>query len=153
MSGTEPERSAGTCHLTRMTERLAGHAGDITPSPPPHPPEVDMAEPHHIPDGHVLARTTDVFDNDTVPAGLLRAHRVADGIWGRLVVHAGTVRFVFEDAADDPATVSAGESVVIPPARLHHVELDGPARFAVEFHRPVAGNADPDGRAESSGLA
>jgi len=27
----------------------------------------------------VLTRTTDVFDNDTVPAGLLRAHRVADG--------------------------------------------------------------------------
>lgn len=42
---------------------------------------------HQLPDGLVLIRTTDVFDNATVPASLLRAHRVADGVWGRLVVH------------------------------------------------------------------
>ncbi|MCB0991196.1 MAG: DUF1971 domain-containing protein, partial [Acidimicrobiales bacterium] len=40
-----------------------------------------------LPDGLEHVRTTDIFDNDTVPAGLLRAHRVADGVWGRLVVH------------------------------------------------------------------
>jgi tellurite resistance-related uncharacterized protein len=54
-----------------------------------------------LPDGLEHVRTTDVFDNGTVPAGLLRAHRVADGAWGRLVVHSGTVTFVFDD---QPAT-------------------------------------------------
>lgn len=88
-----------------------------------------------IPTGFELARTTDIFDNDTVPAGLLRAHRVAAGIWGRLVVHTGTVTFVFEDEPDTPVSVGAGDAVIIPPARPHHVELDGPASFAVEFHR------------------
>ena len=88
-----------------------------------------------MPDGLVLVRTTDVFDQDSVPAGLLRAHRVADGVWARLVVHTGAVTFVFDDEADHPIAVSSGESVVIPPARQHHVELDGPATFAVEFHR------------------
>ena len=37
-----------------------------------------MTDP--IPEGFVLARTTDVFDYDTVPAGLLKAHRVADSV-------------------------------------------------------------------------
>ena len=37
-----------------------------------------------LPDGLEHVRTTDVFDNTTVPAGLLRAHRVADGVWGRV---------------------------------------------------------------------
>ena len=50
-----------------------------------------------MPDGLELVRTTDVFDQDSVPAGLLRAHRVADGVWGRLVVHSGAVTFVFDD--------------------------------------------------------
>ena len=112
-----------------------------------------MTDHDRIPEGFTLARTTDVFDNDTVPAGLLRAHRVADGIWGRLVVHDGQVRFVFEDRPDEPIAVSAGDAVVIPPARPHHVELDGPARFAVEFYRPdTAGDGGGDG-VESTGLA
>lgn len=88
-----------------------------------------------LPEGLELVRTTDVFDNDSVPAGLLRAHRVAKGVWGRLVVHTGSVVFAFEDAPDDPFTIGSGETMVIPPGRRHHVELPTPATFAVEFHR------------------
>ncbi len=103
-----------------------------------------------MPDGLVLTRTTDVFDNVTVPAGLLRAHRVAAGVWGRLIVHSGTLGFVFEDETDKPIRVSAGGSVVIPPSLRHHVELDGPATFAVEFHRRPGDSA---AGLETSGLA
>lgn len=88
-----------------------------------------------LPEGVVLVRTTDVFDNHTVPKGLLRAHQVARDVWGRLVVHAGTMGFVFEDEADAPISLGAGDTMVIPPQRPHHVELDGPVSFAVEFHR------------------
>ena len=94
-----------------------------------------MTERSKLPTGLVLARTTDVFDNTTVPKGLLRAHQVAEGVWGRLVVHSGEIVFVFEDQPDQPIVVAADETVVIPPRRLHHVEMDGPASFAVEFHR------------------
>ena len=87
-----------------------------------------------LPEGLELARTTDVFDNDSVPAGLLRAHRVAPGIWGRLVVHTGSIGFVFEDDGRS-ADIAAGEHMVIPPDRPHHLELIGPVRFAVEFYR------------------
>ncbi len=100
-----------------------------------------MSRPQ-LPDGLEHVRTTDVFDETTVPAGLLRAHRVADGVWGNLVVHTGAVTFVFDDEPDHPITVGAGDTVAIPPARQHHVELDGPATFAVEFHRVPPG-ADP----------
>lgn len=103
-----------------------------------------------LPTGLELARTTDVFDNDSVPPGLLRAHRVASGVWARLVVRTGSIKFVFEDEPERALNVAAGESVVIPPGRLHHVELDAPATFVIEFHRMPGDSAVG---LETSGLA
>jgi tellurite resistance-related uncharacterized protein len=91
--------------------------------------------PRDLPADLELVRTTEVFDNDSVPAGLLRAHQVAEGVWGRLVVHTGRVRFVFEDLPERPIELGTGQDQVIPPLRLHHLELDEPATFAVEFYR------------------
>ena len=109
------------------------------------------ADSPELPDGLELVRTTDVFDEHHHPGGLLRAHRVADGVWGRLVVHSGHIGFVFEDRADRPLSVGAGDHVVIPPARLHHVEFDGPVTFAIEFHREPE-TANPAVGSESTGL-
>jgi tellurite resistance-related uncharacterized protein len=95
----------------------------------------DAARPHDLPDGLVLARVTDVFDTGTVPAGLLKTHRVAARTWGRLVVHTGSVVLAFEDPPNERVSLRAGEIAVIPPDRPHHVELSDGASFAVEFHR------------------
>jgi tellurite resistance-related uncharacterized protein len=94
-----------------------------------------MPIPAGLPDGTGHVRTTPEFDERTVPAGLLSSHRIADGVWGRLVVRSGSLRFVVEDAGGGARLVAAGEAQVIPPAVPHHVELVGPVRFAVEFHR------------------
>jgi tellurite resistance-related uncharacterized protein len=104
-----------------------------------------------LPDGLEHVRTTDTFDNDTVPAGLLRAHRVAEGVWGRLVVHSGAVNFVFDDEPEHPITVSAGDTVAIPTARQHHLELHEAATFAVEFHR-LPNMPTPEAGTESTAL-
>jgi tellurite resistance-related uncharacterized protein len=102
-----------------------------------------------LPDGLELERTTKDFDERSVPSGLLSAHRVANGVWGRLVVISGELTFVFEsdpgdvaggsDDLDRRTTVGEGGLQVIPPGRLHHVELTGPVTFRIEFHRPVDG--------------
>jgi tellurite resistance-related uncharacterized protein len=91
------------------------------------------------PEGFELVRTTSEFDEGSVPAGLLRAHRVASGVWGRLVVREGSLRFGFEDASDE-RVVTAGEHQLIPPDRPHHVAVHGPVRFVVEFY----GRSDGD---------
>ncbi len=103
-------------------------------------PAGEAPQPAALPPGLDHVRTTDVFDEHTAPAGLRRAHRVADGVWGRLVVYTGALSFRFEDEPDQVRVVSTGDAMVIPPARLHHVTFDqGPVTFAVEFHRPPAG--------------
>jgi tellurite resistance-related uncharacterized protein len=95
--------------------------------------------PVELPDGLELVRTTPRFDNDSVPAGLLGSHQVAEGVWGRLVVHSGSLVFHAEADASTGGSwrVASGDTVVIPPGRPHHLVLDEPAEFVVEFHRPT----------------
>ena len=91
--------------------------------------------PDEMPGGLTLQRTTPTFDEQSTPAGLLRAHQVASGVWGRLVVARGSLGFVFEEQPDVVRVITAGGTQLIPPAVLHHVVLDGPVRFTVEFYR------------------
>jgi tellurite methyltransferase len=93
-------------------------------------PLCDRAE---LPDGLHVARTTATWDASTVPAALLRAHRVAAAMWGLLEVEAGEVRFV---ADTDPAldvVVTPAQPQPIPPELDHHVEPGDGARFHVTF--------------------
>lgn len=123
-------------------------------APEPTARQPAAPRPEGLPPGLEHVRTTDVFDEHSAPAGLRRAHRVADGVWARLVVHSGALGFAFEDEpADRQRVVAAGQSVVIPPARLHHVAFDqGPVTFAIEFHRQPAADDTPAPGSESTGL-
>lgn len=94
-----------------------------------------MTDHGELPDGSALDRVTDEFTAASVPAGLLRAHRVATGVWGRLVLHAGSLTFVWEDGDEGGVELVAGDRMVIPPDTRHHVEPGPDARFRVEFHR------------------
>lgn len=87
-----------------------------------------------LPSGLTLVRTTKMFTDETVPDGLLTAHRLAPGVWGRLRVEAGPVVFVLEDS-QERRSLGPGDAQVIEPDVAHHVEPGEGARFVVEFHR------------------
>lgn len=87
-----------------------------------------------LPDGLRHVRTTATFTVETVPEGLRRAHRLATGVWGRLRVEAGSVTYVLE-ASGRRRVLAAGDTQVIEPDVVHHVEPSDDARFCVEFHR------------------
>ena len=96
-------------------------------------PLCDRAE---LPADLEVVRTTDTWDEQTMPAGLRREHRVARGTWGRLRVVSGRVHFVVQTDPVIDVVVAAGESQAIPPDVAHEVQPRGPARFFVEFLRP-----------------
>ena len=89
-----------------------------------------------LPAGAELVRVTETFDEGTVPRGLLRAHRVAAGTWGRLVVERGCLCFVWEDDGSI-VELATGEHQVIPPDTPHRVRITESVRFAVEFYTAV----------------
>ncbi len=76
-----------------------------------------------------------VYDADSLPAGLLRSHRLRAGSWGRIEVHAGWVHYVLEDEGDCTLVLRPGVDGVVAPERPHHIALDPGARVQVHFCR------------------
>lgn len=84
-------------------------------------------------------RSTPIFKSETLPAGLRKAHCTKVGVWGRLNVLEGSVRYVIEDTGEQ-LVLNAGEYVTILPEQLHHVEPLGEMRMQVSFY-----HSDPEG--------
>ena len=93
-------------------------------------PLCDRAE---LPDGLRVVRTAGPFDRDTLPAGLRRSHRVADGTWGVLRVLEGSVRFTMATVPPVERELMAGDTQPIPPLVPHTVGVADPVRLAVDF--------------------
>jgi len=97
----------------------------------------DAAE---LPAEFVAYKRTPIFDAATVPAGLRRNHSTRAGVWARIVVLDGALRYHVAGAAT-VQDLSRGRGGVVVPEVLHHVEPVGTVRFYVEFYRA----ADPTG--------
>ena len=93
-------------------------------------PRCDRAE---LPDGLVVVRTAGPFDEGSLPAGLRRAHRVADGTWGRIRVTEGSAGFALQTDPPIERRLGPGDTQAIPPAVPHAVSVDGPVVLAVDF--------------------
>jgi len=79
---------------------------------------------YQLPSGFSGYRRIGPFDDDSIPAGLLREHRLKDGTWAILTVLTGRIWFVWDDPGNDapPTVLAAGDSINVPPTILHHLE-------------------------------
>lgn len=75
---------------------------------------------------------TAAFTEATIPAGLLRDHRTKQGVWARIVVEAGELRYQLGGCA---FILSPEYPGIVPPATSHQVTPSGSVRFHVEFLR------------------
>lgn len=77
---------------------------------------------------------TDVFTESTVPAGLLKDHRVMKGVWGKIVVLEGELRYTIQSDPPEVVLLNPDRFGVVEPQVYHHVTPQGKTRFYVEFH-------------------
>jgi len=97
-------------------------------------PSCRMPEP---PDGVAEYRRTASFTEATIPAGLLRDHRTAPGVWANIVVEAGSLEYTL-DSPRRSFLLTPERPGVAPPTEPHHVKVVGQVRFHVEFLRRSA---------------
>ncbi len=80
-------------------------------------------------------KRTSAFDENTVPAGLLKQHTTRRGSWGRIVVTTGEVGYRINDPLNQYHHLSPDVPGLIPPEVPHHLEIIAPVNLYVEFYR------------------
>ena len=97
----------------------------------------------HLPADAEYVRTTPAFTDESVPAGLLKSHQVAENTWAVLTVRSGALDFAFEDHPGS-RRLDAGATQVIPPRRLHQLIIGQAVFFDLAFYRTRASATDVD---------
>ncbi len=95
-----------------------------------------------LPPGCEAYRRTLEFTESTIPAGLLRSHRTAPGVWALIHVLEGRLRYRVLDPPAERVLGPSDAPGVIEPGVPHEVAPLGKVRFHVAFHRlagPPAG--------------
>jgi tellurite resistance-related uncharacterized protein len=84
---------------------------------------------------------TPVFTQDSVPAGLLKDHRLAPGYWGKIVVLQGSLEYVIQSSPEERIELNPSRFGVVEPEVFHFVRPLGPVQFYVEFLEAAGGAA------------
>jgi tellurite resistance-related uncharacterized protein len=87
-----------------------------------------------MPDDAREYRRTRTFSEATVPAKLLADHQTKAGVWARIVVESGQLRFRTKAPSRD-VVLTPDRPGVVEPEAVHDVTPLGPVRFHVEFWR------------------
>ena len=78
---------------------------------------------------------TPEFTETTCPPGLEKRHNTKAGVWARITVLEGRLRYRILEPAIEEHVLEPGRPGIIEPQVDHQVELNEPVRFFVEFLR------------------
>jgi tellurite methyltransferase len=91
-------------------------------------------EQFELPDDFLLYKKTPLFTETTVPAALQKDHSTKAGVWAKIVILQGRLRYRVESLNLDVELSQQSVGIVVPEV-LHRVEPLGEVRFFVEFYR------------------
>jgi tellurite methyltransferase len=89
---------------------------------------------NQLPNNVMPYKTTPVFDETTIPAGLLKNHSSKEGVWGKIVVVEGKLLYRIYDTHQE-IILDKDHYGVAQPKQLHHIEPLGEVKFYVEFFK------------------
>ena len=97
------------------------------------PIECTLCDRAELPLGLRPLWSTPVWDEHSVPHGLLRSHTVYPRTWARIVVRDGELRFTASTKPRIDVVLGASDVQAIPPDMEHEMHPVGPVHFSVQF--------------------
>lgn len=88
-----------------------------------------------LPPEFVAYKQTADFTESTLPAALARNHTTKRGVWAKVVVLEGALRYHVDALATRIDLRAGGEPGIVVPEVPHRVEPLGSVRFRVDFYR------------------
>lgn len=80
-------------------------------------------------------KQTAVFNQDTVPKGLLKDHSTKTGVWGKITLLKGEMQYSITEGDCEEVVLSPEKHGVVEPKILHYIKPLGEVEFFVEFYR------------------
>ncbi len=88
-----------------------------------------------IPENATPYKKTAVFTEETIPQSLRQQHNTKEGVWGKIWVVSGTLRYRILSPAQEEFILTPANAGVVEPEVPHQVEPLGRVEFYVEFYR------------------
>lgn len=88
-----------------------------------------------LPDGVKAYKKTLVFDETTVPRGLLKDHQTMPGVWGLITILEGSLTYTIQSEPPEVNLLDKNQFGVVEPQVLHYVKPSGRVKFYVEFYK------------------
>lgn len=88
------------------------------------------------PDNFYSHQQTPPFTEATIPAGLLKDHSTKAGVWAKIIVHEGHLRYRIPSLGIDQVLTPDTPGIVLPEI-LHSVEPLGAVQFLVQFYKMI----------------
>ncbi|TNF02994.1 MAG: DUF1971 domain-containing protein [Deltaproteobacteria bacterium] len=89
----------------------------------------------NLPENVTPYKKTATFNQETVPAGLLKAHTTKAGTWGKINIISGRLLYVIETEPQESIELFPSKYGVVEPEVPHHVKPLGEVEFFVEFYK------------------
>lgn len=86
-----------------------------------------------LPDGLVTYKRTPEFNQDTVPAGLLKSHQTKAGTWGNIIISSGKLVYRILEPELEEIELSPEQTGCVEPTVLHELVISEPVSFHVQF--------------------
>ena len=83
--------------------------------------------------GSTPYKSTPVFDENTLPAGLRKEHRTKAGVWGVITILEGRLRYCILDPASE-TILDVEHPGLVMPEQPHFVEPIGRMTMRVDFY-------------------
>ena len=78
-------------------------------------------------------KKTPVFDQESVPRGLLKDHCTKENVWGKIWILEGELLYTIQSEPIEEIVLSRDRFGVVEPQILHFVTPLGKVKFYVEF--------------------
>lgn len=82
----------------------------------------------------------DIFDEHSVPYGLLKDHSTKAGTWGKITLLEGKLLYRIQSNPIEEVELNPQKFGVVEPEVLHHVRVIGQVKFFVEFFKADLGD-------------
>lgn len=82
-------------------------------------------------------KKTPIFNEDCIPAALLKSHQTMKDVWGKIVVLEGKLKYTIETQPPEEIELSEVICGIVEPQVLHSVMALGKVKFYVEFYKEL----------------